>query len=106
MPVELTVDALDLSPWVRSGDGVVWGQACAEPLVLVDALLGSAPPDVAAVLGVGWGGVGVAARVGGPPADVSAFVGLSWRELAIPDGMRVVSYGALGKLGRLPGLEV
>jgi len=82
MPVELTVDALDLSPWVRSGDGVVWGQACAEPVVLVDALLGAAP------------------------ADVSAFVGLSWRELAIPDGMRVVSYGALGKLGRLPELEV
>src|SRR3954447_2223251 len=82
MPVELTADALDLAPWVRPGAGVVWGQACAEPVVLVDALLGAAP------------------------ADVSAFVGLSWRELAIPDGMRVVSYGALGKLGRLPELEV
>src|SRR4051794_9075528 len=82
MPVELTVDAPDLTPWVRPGDGVVWGQACAEPVVLVDALLASAP------------------------AEVSVFAGLSWRELAIPDGMRVVSYGALGKLGRLPELEV
>src|SRR4051812_6184574 len=82
MPVELTLDAPDLARWVRSGDGVVWGQACAEPVVLVDALLER------------------------PPEDVSALVGLSWRELPVPDGMRVVSYGALGRLGRLPGLEV
>src|SRR3954470_13276485 len=82
MPVELTVDALDLSPWVRPGDGVVWGQACAEPVVLVDALLERAP------------------------ADLSAFVGLSWRELSVPDSMRVVSYGALGRLGRLADLEI
>src|SRR3954451_7471735 len=82
MPVELSLDAPDLGRWVRPGDGVVWGQACAEPVVLVDALL---------------------AR---PPADVSAFVGLSWRELPVPEGMRVLSYGALGRLGRLPGLEV
>jgi acyl-CoA hydrolase len=82
MPVELPLDAPDLTQWVRPGDGVVWGQACAEPVVLVDALLERAP------------------------AGVSAFVGLSWRELPVPDGMRVVSYGALGRLGRLPGLEV
>src|SRR4051812_23385191 len=82
MPVELTLDAPDLTRWIRPGDGVVWGQACAEPVVLVDALLACAP------------------------AGVSAFAGLSWRELPVPDGMRVVSYGALGRLGRLPGLEV
>src|SRR4051794_21169805 len=82
MPVELTLDAPDLEAWVRPGDGVVWGQACAEPTVLVDALLA------------------------GAPTDASVFVGLSWRELPVPDGMRVVSYGALGKLGRLTGLEI
>jgi acyl-CoA hydrolase len=82
MPVELSLDALDLDRWIRPGDGVVWGQACAEPVVLVDALLGA----------------GI--------APLSAFVGLSWRELRRPEGMRVVSYGALGRLGRLPELEV
>ena len=29
----------------------------------------------------------------------AAFVGLSWRELPVPDGLRVVSYGALGGSG-------
>lgn len=82
MPVELSLDALALDRWIRPGDGVVWGQACAEPVVLVDALLGA----------------GI--------APLSVFVGLSWRELQPPEGMRVVSYGALGRLGRLPSLEV
>src|SRR4051794_21414977 len=82
MPVELTLDALEPGRWVRPGDGVVWGQACAEPVVLVDALLER------------------------PPERVSVFAGLSWRVLTIPDGMRVVSYGALGRLGRLRDLEV
>src|SRR3954452_3427852 len=83
-PVELTLDALDLAPWIRSGDGVVWGQACAEPVVLVDALLGQAD-DL------------------GP---LAAFVGLSWRDLPFPDSVRVISYGGLGRLGRLSRLEV
>jgi len=82
MPVELSLDALALDRWIRPGDGVVWGQACAEPVVLVDALLGA----------------GV--------SPLSAFVGLSWRELHPPADMRVVSYGALGRLGRLASLEV
>jgi acyl-CoA hydrolase len=30
---------LDLATWVRPGDGIVWGQACAEPQTLVEALL-------------------------------------------------------------------
>src|SRR5215218_766343 len=82
MPVDLTGDELDLERWVRPGDGVVWGQACAEPVLLVDALLEA----------------GI--------APLAAFVGLSWRDLNVPDGVRVVSYGALGRLGRLEGLEV
>jgi acyl-CoA hydrolase len=86
VPVELALDALDLTRWVRPGDGVVWGQACAEPVVLVDALLA----DAEAL------------------EPLSAFVGLSWRDLsaAVPASMRVVSYGALGRLGRLAGLEI
>jgi acyl-CoA hydrolase len=85
-PIELLESELDLTRFIRTGDGVLWGQACAEPVILVDALLEQAP--------------------GLTP--LSAFVGLSWRDLStrIPDGMRVVSYGALGQLGRLPSLEV
>jgi acyl-CoA hydrolase len=81
MPVEVEVEALDLTRWVRHGDGVAWGQACAEPVVLVDALLSQVP-------------------------GAEVFVGLSWRDLDVPTAMRVVSYGALGRLGRLPSLEV
>jgi acyl-CoA hydrolase len=81
-PVELAPDALDLDRWIRPGDGVLWGQACAEPVCLVDAFLA------------------------GDRGAAAAFVGLSWRDLPVPDGLRIVSYGALGRLGRLPSLEV
>src|SRR3954470_9475045 len=83
-PVELGVEAVDLARWVRPGDGIVWGQACAEPVVLVDALLHQAEEL----------------------APLAAFAGLCRRDLPFPDGMRVVSYGGLGRLGRLAGLEV
>jgi acyl-CoA hydrolase len=83
-PEELSPDALDLTRWIRRGDGVLWGQACAEPVPLVDAFL----------------------RRAGELTPLSAFVGLSWRDLPVPEGVRVVSYGALGRLGRLPQLEV
>jgi acyl-CoA hydrolase len=81
-PVELDADALDLGRWIRPGDGVLWGQACGEPVPLVDAFLE------------------------GEVRAAAAFVGLSWRELPVPDGLRVVSYGGLGRLGRLSGLEI
>jgi acyl-CoA hydrolase len=85
-PVELAADDLDLGPYIEPGDGIVWGQACAEPVVLVDALL-----DLARTT-----------------PGLRAFVGLSWRELSarIPEGMRVVSYGWLGQLSRMERLEV
>ena len=38
-------DELDLSAWVRPGDGVVWGQACAEPVALT-SLLASQAADI------------------------------------------------------------
>jgi acyl-CoA hydrolase len=85
-PVELSPDDVDLTRWIRPGDGVLWGQHCAEPVILVDALL----------------------RQAGALAPLEAFVGLSWRDLAgqVPAGLRILSYGALGRLGRLPELEV
>lgn len=83
-PVELRPDDLDLGP-IRAGDGVLWGQACAEPVPLVDRLL--ARTDEL--------------------APQRAFVGLGWRDLGdrIGPGLEVCSYGALGRSGRLPGLR-
>jgi acyl-CoA hydrolase len=80
-------DELELSRWISAGDGLVIGEACAEPTVLVDALVQEAP-----ALGV-----------------LSAFVGLSWRERlteANPQALRLLSYGALGKLARAPELTI
>jgi acyl-CoA hydrolase len=83
-PVELSADGSDLGP-IRPGDGVVWGQACHEPVPLVDRLL--ARSDELAPLRV--------------------FVGLSWRDLGpqIGGDVEVFSYGALGRLGKVPGLR-
>src|SRR5271154_2939942 len=83
-PVELSSYEPDLSAFISDGDGIVWGQACAEPTVLVDACL----------------------RLARTIDGLSAFVGVSWRDLDVPDGMRIVSYGALGRLSRLSKLEV
>jgi acyl-CoA hydrolase len=86
-PLEIRQEDLDLARWLRAGDGVVFGQACAEPTVLVDALLAQA-----AVIG-----------------ELRAFAGLAWGD-RIADGasesLEVVSYGALGRLGRVTGLRV
>jgi acyl-CoA hydrolase len=86
-PLELRADQLDLARWLRPGEGVVFGQACAEPTVLVDALLAQAP------------------SIGG----LRAFVGLAWGDRiadGASDSVEIVSYGALGRLGRVPGLRV
>lgn len=85
-PRELAISDLDLRALIEPGVGVAWGQACAEPVPLVDAFL-----EQASELGPG-----------------SAFLGLSWRDFSdrFPPTMRIVSYGALGRLGRLSGLEV
>jgi acyl-CoA hydrolase len=85
-PVELSAGDLDLGPYIQPGDGIVWSQACAEPVGLVDALLA------------------LAATI----APLRAFVGLSWRELSqqIPESLAMVSYGWLGQLSRMERLEV
>lgn len=85
-PVDLNADDLDLGPFIAPGDGIVWGQCCAEPVPLVDALLQLAPTI----------------------ADLRAFVGLSFRDLSsrTPKTMRLISYGWLGQLSRMKRLEV
>jgi hypothetical protein len=81
---------LDLSRYIRPGDGVWWGQGGAEPEPLVNALL-----DQAGAIG-----------------PVRAFSGLTWNErLAgpLPANLVLLSYGGLGllrKLSRRGGLEV
>ncbi len=86
-PAILTSNELELGRWIFRGDGVVFGQACAEPTVLVDALLAQA------------------SEIGG----LSAFAGLTWGD-RIPNGaprsLELVSYGALGTLGRVASLSV
>jgi acyl-CoA hydrolase len=73
---------IDLSRYIASGSGVWWGQASAEPTVLVHALLDQAD------------------RIG----PLRAFCGLSWdRRLTteLPAGITLSSYGALGSLRHL-----
>jgi acyl-CoA hydrolase len=86
-PVQLRADELDLGRWISPGDGVVFGQACAEPTVLVDALLAQAP------------------EIG----DLRAFVGLAWGDRIASntsDSLQIISYGALGRLGAVRGLRI
>jgi acyl-CoA hydrolase len=86
-PLIVSDGQLELARWISPGDGVVFGQACAEPTVLVDALLAQAP------------------EIG----RLRAFAGLTWGDripTKAPPSLRVVSYGALGTLGRLADLSI
>ncbi|WP_448627586.1 acetyl-CoA hydrolase/transferase family protein [Geodermatophilus sp. URMC 64] len=79
MPLVLDgADGLDLSRWIRPGDGLVWGQACAEPVALTAALTRQAP-----ALG-----------------PLTAFVGTTYADAFDPaaaPGIRLRSYGASGR---------
>jgi acyl-CoA hydrolase len=50
---------VQLSQWIRPGDGVVFGQACAEPQTLVEALVAQRAAYSGATLfmGVNWSGI-------------------------------------------------
>ena len=50
---------MDLAQWIRPGDGVVFGQACAEPQTLVEALVAqrAAVPGATLFMGVNWSGI-------------------------------------------------
>jgi acyl-CoA hydrolase len=86
-------DGLDLPRWIRPGDGLVWGQACAEPVALTAELARQA-------------------RALGP---LAAFVGTTYADAFDPTaapGVRLMSYGASGRnrawhaAGRLEVLPV
>ena len=73
---------IDLGRYLSPGGGVWWGQASAEPTVLVHALLDQAD------------------RIG----PIEAFCGLSWDSrltTGLPASIALSSYGALGALHRL-----
>ena len=75
-------DAIDLREWVRPGDQIVWGQACAEPLTLTETL------------------VSQRADLGG----VSAFLGSCFSNTFKPehaDHLRFEAFGAIGSTRKL-----
>jgi acetyl-CoA hydrolase len=49
---------MQLAQWIRPGDGVIFGQACAEPQTLVEALVAQRTDYSGATLfmGVNWSG--------------------------------------------------
>jgi len=59
MTLHTTAEALDLARIIRPGDGVVWGQATAEPLTLTEAFVAQRAnySGATAFLGVNFGGV-------------------------------------------------
>lgn len=75
---------LDLRRHLAAGVGVWWGQAAAEATPLVDALYAQVA-DVGAVRG---------------------FCGIAPHRRDRPEHLTLVSYGAMGELRRVPGLEV
>lgn len=82
----MTAADLDLERWLRPGDGIVVGNLSAEPTGLVEAT---------------W-------RAAEAVASLQVFLGMSLHDHAakVPPGVRVRSYGGLGRTGRIPGLEV
>jgi acetyl-CoA hydrolase len=71
-------DYLDLSVWIRPGDGIVWGQACAEPVALT-SLLAAQAEDL------------------GP---LTAFVGATFSDCFEPARMPSVGFAAYCATGR------
>ena len=73
---------LDLTRWVRPGDGVLWSQACSEPTALVDRLIEQAD-DLGAL---------------------DLYCGHTFRDVLTDPraaGFTVTSHGALGRLGQI-----
>lgn len=82
MPKEISLENLNFAEFVKPGDTVTWGQACAEPLSLTEKLV-----DQRASIG-----------------HFKAMVGLSLSNTLSPeyrDNIDVISYGALGTNTRL-----
>lgn len=78
----LDPSSLDLREWIRPGDQIIWGQACAEPLTLTEAL------------------VAQRAALGG----VSVFMGSCFSSTFKPehaDHIRFQAFGAIGSSRKL-----
>ena len=81
-PLEIEASELDLARWIRPGDGVLFNQACAEPVGLVDRLIEQSR------------------QIDG----LRVFCGLTWRDALAEraaEPLKVVSFGALGRLSRV-----
>ncbi|RDC59171.1 Acetyl-CoA hydrolase [Alteripontixanthobacter maritimus] len=79
MPEIIPAEALDLSRYLKRGDAIVFGQACGEPVTLVEAL----------------------AEQGAAIGDLSAFIATSFSGAFKPeqaDAFRLSSMGAIGAL--------
>jgi acyl-CoA hydrolase len=82
MAQEFAEGTLDLTQWIRPGDGVFWSQACSEPVSLVDQLI-----EQASQLG-----------------NTNVYCGHTLRDaLADPRAahLRITSHGTLGRLGHV-----
>jgi acyl-CoA hydrolase len=73
---------LDLRGFIRSGDGIMWGQACGEPVTLTKAL------------------VAQRADLGG----VSAFVGSAFSDTLQPEHADHIAFSSMGAIGTLSRL--
>jgi acyl-CoA hydrolase len=76
------VTDVDLTPYVRSGDRIVIGQACGEPTTLVEALIAQ----------------------GGAIGGLSAFIATSFSGLFTPAAVDVVPLASMGAIGALRAL--
>jgi acyl-CoA hydrolase len=73
---------LDLSQYVRAGDHIIWGQACAEPTTLIEALIAQAD-DI---------------------GSISAFTATSFSRLLSEDAGRKIKLSSMGAIGTLRSL--
>jgi acyl-CoA hydrolase len=79
MTVVRDASALDLRPYVRPGDRIVWGQACGEPTTLVEALIAQAE-DI---------------------GRLSAFAATSFSGLLSAEAAAKISLSSMGAIGAL-----
>lgn len=92
MTVAVTPDQLDLGRFLRSGDHIVWGQACGEPTTLIEALLAQAE-------GIGaLSGFAATSFSGLLDAEAGAKIALS--SMGTIGALRAVA--AAGRLGIIP----
>jgi acyl-CoA hydrolase len=74
--------ALDFGDIIKAGDAIVWGQACGEPLTLIEAML-----DQRSALG-----------------PISAFAGSSFSNVLKPEHADHIRFSSMGALGSLRSL--